>query len=53
MSNCCSDDSKKGNMNKPDTKKDIVPKSFIGKFLYNYGKKLEEKDRKKAAGGCC
>lgn len=46
MSGCCGGHSK-STSEKP-------PRNFIGKFLHNYGKKLEEKDRKKAtAGGCC
>jgi len=49
MSDCCGNSSTAKQSKKVEEK----PKSFIGKFLYNRGKKLKEKDKKKNAAGCC
>ena len=51
MSSCCSKHSKKGNMNKADMKKDMMPKSFLGRYLYKLGKADFEKGNRKK--GCC
>jgi len=51
MSNCCSNHSKKGKIKEIDIREDIMPKSFIGKYLYKLGKADFEKSNKKK--GCC
>lgn len=61
---CCSDDSastqnrssdeEAGEKEENKTNGQEIPKSFIGRFLYNAGKKDFEKNKGKAkGGGCC
>jgi len=51
MSNCCSNHSKNSKIKEVDIEKEIVPKSFIGRYLYKLGKEDLEKSNKKK--GCC
>lgn len=51
MQDCCSNHSKKDSDAEGD-QKGKEPKSFIGKYLYNLGKKDFEKNGSKKKG-CC
>ncbi len=55
MSHCCGSHSehKKSKKKKANTEK--IPKSFVGKYLYNLGKKDMEKEKHsgKHEGDCC
>lgn len=64
MSGCCSDDNKSESSccSDSDTSKkeenkitgQEIPKSFVGRYLYNMGKKDIEKNKGKSkGGGCC
>lgn len=55
MSGCCSDN----NTSKKEKEEEKIssqepPKSFVGRYLYNTGKKDFEKNKEKnKGGGCC
>jgi hypothetical protein len=48
VSNCCEEDSKSSGIKKEEQEK---PSSFVGKYLYNLGKKEAEKETARS-GGC-
>ena len=54
MSHCCGNHSKAEKTNNADFG-ELPPKSFIGRFLYNIGKKDYEKENRKKMHGkkCC
>lgn len=54
MSDCCEEHQGKAEVEEASKKiPNEKPKSFIGKYLYNSGKKEAEKEAKKSNGGCC
>ena len=52
MSNCCTKSSHKDKNKKTDVFADNKPKSWIGKYLYELGKKDAERKIQKSHGSC-
>jgi hypothetical protein len=54
MPNCCEEHKKKAKVeDNPKKFQSEKPKSVIGKYLYNLGKKEAEKEAKEPNEGCC
>jgi len=55
MSDCCGSHNNDTKKKKKTDNPDQPPKSFVGKSLYNLGKKDLEKEKQsgKHKGGCC